>query len=161
MASYANKIKQQENCGADYAAQNPLVQQAYNGLSAYVVAFQAGCQKDESGDYCFANAITNVSSIADSYPYFLPLGMPLTPGTRPSCSACLKNTMQVFAVGARNSSQLISKTYSQAAEQLNMACGVDWLQVNVPISSSATKFSISRAALATLLPAMLALLGIL
>jgi hypothetical protein len=69
--------------------------------------------------------------------------------------------MQVFTAGARNSSQLISKTYSQAAEQLNMLCGVDWLQVNVPISSSAMKDLISRSALATLLAAMLALLVIL
>jgi hypothetical protein len=151
MTSLASKIRLKENCAADYALQNPLVLQASIGLSAYTMMFQAGCEKDHRGYYCFANAITNENSTSDSYPYFLPLGNPMPTGPRPTCSNCLRKTMQIFASAASNPNQAISKTYSSAAEQINNGCGKEWVQQQVAMTSGATRTSSLSATLMLLM----------
>jgi hypothetical protein len=131
MSSYSSKIRQQENCGADYASQNPFVMQAVIGLSSYRVMYRAGCQKTAAGTYCFADAVTNISSQEDSYPYFLPLGISLPTDAHPSCSPCVKGAMETFASAASDRGQVISSTYSSAARQLDKACGPGWIPTNV------------------------------
>ncbi|KAH0538678.1 hypothetical protein FGG08_004753 [Glutinoglossum americanum] len=121
MSLFARSLKQDNNCGDDYRAQNPLVVQAYNGLLAYEPLYHAGCLQDQStGSYCFANAITNASSAADSYVYFLPLGVSLPGGARPTCNSCLQRTMATFSTFAANATQPLSGTYVAAAQQINI-----------------------------------------
>jgi hypothetical protein len=131
MSSYSNKIRQQENCGADYNAQNPFVLQAVIGLSSYRAMYHAGCQQMPSGTYCFADAVTNTSSQHDSYPYFLPLGISLPADAHPSCSQCVKNVMETFASAASDRGQVISNTYTSAARQLDKVCGPGWIPTQV------------------------------
>jgi hypothetical protein len=131
MSSYANKIRQQDNCGADYAAQNPFVMQAVIGLSSYRIMYRAGCQKTAAGTYCFADAVTNMSSQQDSYPFFLPLGISLPTDSHPSCSPCVKSVMETFASAAKDRGQVISKTYASAARHLDKACGPGWIPTQV------------------------------
>ncbi|KAF2399521.1 hypothetical protein EJ06DRAFT_522411 [Trichodelitschia bisporula] len=137
MGSLATKLRSSDSCAADYTNQNPLVMQAYSGLIAYATMYQAGCLKDDKGNYCFANAITltNTTSLADAYPYYLALGTDLPGAVRPTCSNCLKNTMSIFAGAAGNQSQPISHTYRPAAEQINMGCGPGWVQESVALGS--------------------------
>ncbi|KAK3691293.1 hypothetical protein LTR37_018738 [Vermiconidia calcicola] len=138
MASLAQEIQLEENCGADLEMRNPMVTQAYNGFIAYQPLFHAGCLTDLDGNYCFANAVTNSSAPSSSYVYYLPLGVQLPGGTSPTCDQCLKNTMAVFATYAGNSSQSLSSTYTPAAEQLDMTCGPTFVQATVQMSSSAS-----------------------
>ncbi|KAK4969296.1 hypothetical protein LTR28_001063, partial [Elasticomyces elasticus] len=51
MASLAQEIRSNGNCGADYANLNPMVMQAYNGFVAYQPLYHAGCLKDAGGNY--------------------------------------------------------------------------------------------------------------
>jgi hypothetical protein len=131
MAAYKSKIRQQDNCGADYTAQNPFVTQAHVGLSSYRVMYRAGCQKTSAGAYCFADAVTNTSSLEDSYPYFLPLGISLPTDAHPSCSQCTKRVMETFASAASDRSQVISNTYLSAARQLDKSCGPGWIPTHI------------------------------
>lgn len=157
MASLAARIKDDNTCGPDYRAQNPLVLQAYNGLLAYPLLYKAGCLQDNSssssspsnsslgggggdesagnnsaGGYCFASAITNALSPSDSYIYYLPLGVSLPGGARTSCSQCLKDTMAVFRQGARDANQPVSATYVDAAQQIDLGCGPVFVNATVP-----------------------------
>ena len=77
----------------------------------------------------FADAVTlrENASLADAYSYYLPLGTSMPVGTRPSCSDCLKRTMNIYRTYAANSTQPISRTYASAAQQVNMACGIEWV----------------------------------
>ncbi|TLD32671.1 c6 zinc finger domain containing protein [Venturia nashicola] len=137
MQNIAYKIKQPEVCGNDYTAQNPLVLQAYQGLLSYASMYQAGCLKDSAGSYCFANAITGTnSSLADVYPYWLPLGTDMPSGYRATCTTCMKNTMGIFKTAASNSSLPISKTYVSAAQLINIGCGPQYVSDSVDIRSS-------------------------
>ena len=52
MNEFGRTIKNDSNCAADYATDNPLVLQAYNGLLAYQPLYQAGCLRDSRGNYC-------------------------------------------------------------------------------------------------------------
>jgi hypothetical protein len=54
MNDFGRDIKNDTNCGADYAADNPLVLQAYNGFLAYQPLYQAGCLRDKRGSYCMS-----------------------------------------------------------------------------------------------------------
>ena len=139
MGSLAQQIRDDDNCGQDYENENPLVLQAYKGLLSYGPMYQASCLKDSSGNYCFANAITNTSSPTDSYVYYLPLGMPLPGGARPTCSSCLQNTMTIFNEAASNLSQPVSPFYTGAAEQIDLGCGPSFVNTTVaPIIGSAS-----------------------
>ena len=152
MGSLAQQLRLDANCGADYTLQNPTVRQAYNGLVAYDPLYKAGCEKDESSNYCFAAAITNSSSPSDSYIYYLPLGVSLPGGSQPTCSGCLKNTMSVFNAAAMNKSQPINGDYASAAQLIDLGCGPGFVNATVPqggggsgSTSGTSRFSASPA----------------
>ena len=71
----------------------------------------------------FANAITNTTAVTDSYPYYLPLGVSLPGSSRPTCNTCLQDTMAIFSSFAGNTTQPISQTYGDAAQQIDIGCG--------------------------------------
>lgn len=135
MSTLAQQLKLDSNCGADYKLQNPIVRQAHAGLVSYPTLYQASCLKDSSQKYCYANAVTNISSPADSYIYYLPLGMPLPGGSQLTCSECLKTTMGFFNEAAGNKSQPISAPYKEAAMMINMGCGPGFVNQEVSIKS--------------------------
>jgi hypothetical protein len=136
MSKYAGQLRLGDNCGLDYNSQNPLVIQALVGLNAYDVMYKAGCLKGSGGAYCFADAITNVTPVSDSYPYYLPLGLNLPSGELPSCSSCVQQTMQIFASNAIG--QLLTKTYTSAAQQINNQCGSNWIPSKAKLSLAST-----------------------
>ncbi|KAL8672349.1 MAG: hypothetical protein Q9168_003169, partial [Polycauliona sp. 1 TL-2023] len=118
MSTLATQLRQDANCAADYRREQPLVLAAYSGLVTYEPLYKAGCARDPSppNNYCFANAITNISSPQDSYPYYLPLGIPLPGGSQPSCTGCLKETMRIFNEAAADKAQVsLIKTLPAAA----------------------------------------------
>jgi hypothetical protein len=137
MAAYASRITADENCGFEYRATNPVVVQAFMALSAYMPLYRAGCLKDTDGAYCFAKAISNsTASSMDSWPYFIPLGISLPPGTRTSCSSCVQDTMVAFSVEGG----VFRTQYLKSAEQLNSRCEANWL----PLTFKASLSSASR-----------------
>ncbi|KAI7344322.1 hypothetical protein KC354_g15223, partial [Hortaea werneckii] len=123
MSSLARTIKQPSTCGDDYKLENPMVRQAYAGFVAYETLYRVGCLTDSDGDYCFSNAVSNMTAPTSSYVYYLPLGVQLPAGTRPSCNDCLQDTMQVFAQAAANKSVPLAETYGDAGQMIQMACG--------------------------------------
>jgi hypothetical protein len=155
MASLAQQIELDENCGADLQLQNPMVTQAYNGFVAYQPLFHAGCLQDNDGNYCFSNAVTNSSAPSSSYVYYLPLGVALPGGTRPTCDLCLKQTMAIFATYAGNSSQPSNAVYTPAAQQLDMTCGPTFVEASVQATGTATSLTPTHTLVLALLVGLL------
>lgn len=156
MSNLAQEIQQDAQCGADLQMENPVVTQAYNGFIAYPTLYHAGCLTDSDGKYCFANAVTNASAPSSSYIYYLPLGVQLPGGAKPSCNQCLQNTMAIFATTAGNSSQPLSEDYTSAAEQVEMTCGPTFVKATV--ASSAAVCSMTPTTSSTTLAGGLVLL---
>ncbi|KAI9849631.1 MAG: hypothetical protein M1837_002756 [Sclerophora amabilis] len=142
MNDLATRLVLDEYCGQDFEQENPLVGQAYNGFVAYGPLFQAGCLRSGSGSYCFADAITNTSSPADSYIYHLALGMSLPGGSQPTCNSCLQDSMSIFANAASDSRQPLRKNYVNAAQQIDLNCGPDFVNSTIPTMSSSASFSL-------------------
>ncbi len=164
MSNYASRIQDPAACGADFRAENPLVIRAYYGFLAYTPLYQAGCLKADPravssqtpSEYCFVAAARNTAAPADSYLYYLPLGTELPGSSRPSCSSCVQQTMQIFAQAAQNLSTPIAGDYSDAATQVNFGCGPNWVSPAVkPLQGTGNTTSTNAAGpAATRAPAM-------
>ncbi len=132
MTSFAANISSTSSCATDLSRQNPLIQQAKLGLEAYKPLYTASCLRNPStSSYCFADAITNASSPADSYVYFLPLNQSLVGGSQPTCDACLKDTMAVFEAGTSDRGSGLASTYVAAAMQVNVNCGPGFVNASL------------------------------
>ena len=144
MSSFALTLRSSAACQEDYNNENPQVRQAYAGLLAYDVSYNASCLKNtptpgphqDNENYCFANAITNRSSPSDSYVYYLPLGIRLPSGSLPTCDACLSRTMAVYAGAASNKSQPLNLDYVDSATMINQMCGPAFVEASIPNAGS-------------------------
>lgn len=138
ISSYALNLRSNSACSQDYNLQNPIVRQAYAGLISYDVLYHASCTKNlppseqNNNNYCFANAVTNITSPTDSYIYYLPLGIPLPASSQPTCDQCLKDTMGIFSSVAGNKTQPLSLDYVNAAQLLNQNCGPNFVNGTIP-----------------------------
>lgn len=136
MASLAFQLVQDANCGQDYRNQNPLVTQAHTGLVSYEALYRATCLKSSTtGNYCFADAISNTSNPADPYPYYTALGTNLPAASRPTCDQCLQDAMAIFAGYAANRNQPVSTTYMSTAQQIALGCGPSFVNSTVPVAT--------------------------
>jgi hypothetical protein len=130
--SYLNdeskKMIADANCGDEFRRSQPNILQAYLGMRSYNVMYKSTCLRDpENGIYCFANAVTNQSTPANAYFYFLPMNMSLPESSNPACSQCLQDTMAIFHAATANRKQAIAMTYENASKQVNSICGPDFV----------------------------------
>ena len=139
MNALARELTTNSACGVDYNNNNAQAVQAYNALIAYEPLYRASCLRDDDGNFCYANAVTNTTSQgSDANPYYMPLGMKLVSG-RPTCNSCLQKTMAIFSTFAGNTSQPISQTYPAGAQQIVVYCGQNFVNVTAaPLKGSAS-----------------------
>jgi len=71
-------------------------------------------------------------------------------GTRPTCNSCLRETMNIFRTYAANKTQPLSSTYASAAQQINMACGPNYVADTVEQTSASVRIVQSNGALLSL-----------
>lgn len=146
MEYYGREIKTPERCGTEFSKQDQLVIQAYAAFISYPSLFKAGCLKSDTGSYCYVDAVTNVTSPDDPHIYFLPLGLRLPGGSRPTCSICAQETMSIFQEYAGNASLPLSETYVPAAQQLNIACGPEFVNTSVTRISNTASLPVQPSA---------------
>lgn len=147
--SLAANLTESSNCGADYKLGNSIVVQAYDGMIGYQPLYAASCLTDpDTGAYCYANAITNLTTTANVYFYYLPLNNTLpTSGSEPSCNWCLKQTMAVFRSAASDRKKPIANTYLSAAQQVDTICGPAFVNDTLPAAITSGAASLLRQGL--------------
>ncbi|KAL7626761.1 hypothetical protein AAE478_003535 [Parahypoxylon ruwenzoriense] len=129
----AEKLKLDENCGEDFERENALVIQAYKGMKAYEEIYGATCLTNPDTDaFCFANAVTNLTTASNVYLYNLPLNSSLPVKAFPACDYCTSETMKIYQSAAADRKKWIANTYVQAAEQINLECGAGFASVTLP-----------------------------
>lgn len=132
MSAFAANISSSSACAADLSTQNPLINQARLGLSAYKPIYTATCLKNQiSKSYCFAEAITNATNPADTYLYYLPLNITLPGGSQPTCNSCLQNSMAVYEAASADRTSAIASNYVNAAMQVNVNCGPNFVNASL------------------------------
>ena len=136
MADFAEQLIKDTNCGQDFRNEQPLVLQAYNGLIAFEPVYRAICLKTaKDNQYCFSQAVSISQNPSDIYPYFTVVGLTLPSGSMPTCNACLKQTMQVFAEYAIRKEQPLAQTYLGCAQMVDGDCGAGYAAVDVKVGS--------------------------
>lgn len=107
------------------------------GLEAYTLLHNTACLPDQTTNtYCYIEAVNN-SNPADLYFYSLPLGIAVPQNITPSCSACTKSVMSLYAQDTANLSAL-GEVYNGAATVANKACGEGYVQIT-SVSNSAAR----------------------
>lgn len=141
MDKFANDLISAENCQEDYQRENPLVIQAYSGLMAYEPLYQATCLKNkQTNKHCFLEAMDS-NNADDAYPYYTAVGLQLPSGSQPTCSSCLKQTMEVFSGYAVQKDQPVSQTYLNCATQVNGVCGQGFASTQVKTTTKVANSS--------------------
>ncbi len=141
--SLATNMTDSANCGADYKLGNSIVVQAYLGMIAYQPLYTASCLKSrDTGAYCFASVITNLTTPSNVYFYYLPLNISLPGSSIPSCSWCLQQTMAVFRSASANRKMPIANTYLSAAQQVDTICGPGFVNDSLPAAAASGGLSL-------------------
>ncbi|KAI1854521.1 hypothetical protein JX265_007611 [Neoarthrinium moseri] len=142
MNDAAKNLTDSSNCATDFELENSLVVQVYAGLKAYQPMYSASCLKTaDTSAYCFANAVTNRSALADVYLYYLPLNISYPNSTVPNCNECTRSTMGIFQAATADRDAYIANTYADAADTINAECGVSYVNATLPqarVSNAAT-----------------------
>ena len=129
-------------------------------MVAYAPVYTAGCLKDaDTGAYCYASAVTNLTNPSTTYFYFLPLNKTLPASAAPACNACLKGTMGGYQAATADRRQMIANTYSAAAKQVNVICGPGFVNetlVAEVIPSGAVGLGVAGSWLVAALPVLVA-----
>ena len=129
----AKNLTSSANCANEYNTGNSVVVMAYEGLMAYNMLYSATCLQDpETSMYCFANAVTNLTTPSNAYIYFLPVNMTLPATATPGCDWCLQQTMGIFQAATSDRQQAIAWTYRSAARQINSICGPEFVNDTLP-----------------------------
>ncbi|KAI0128529.1 hypothetical protein BJ170DRAFT_594368 [Xylariales sp. AK1849] len=142
----ASNLTDSANCADDFAQDNSVVVQAYEGLRAYQPLYSAACLKNEdTSAYCFANAVTNSSAVSDVYLYFLPLNVSYPSTAAASCSLCTQQTMGIFQAATADRDQFVANTYANAATTVNNVCGSGFVNATLPAAESNAVASMQQA----------------
>ncbi|KAK2592177.1 hypothetical protein QQS21_010137 [Conoideocrella luteorostrata] len=137
LSTAARNLTSDGNCKAEFEQNQTQVLQAYRGLRAYKVLYSAAClQTPDTNTYCFANAVTNLSTPSDTYLYFMPYGLALPGASRPTCNWCTKQTMAIYNSAAADRRQPVASRYEDAARQVNTLCGPNFVNSSLPASAS-------------------------
>ncbi|KAG6000446.1 hypothetical protein E4U54_001420 [Claviceps lovelessii] len=133
----ARNLTLEANCKNEYEQNQTQVLLAYRGLRAYNVMYSAACLQDpSSSSYCFANAVTNMSTPSNTYLYFMPYGLSLPGASKPTCNWCTKTTMSIYNAAAADRRQPVAAKYEDAAQQVNTLCGPNFVNSSLPVASN-------------------------
>ncbi|KAJ0159252.1 hypothetical protein CTA2_10056 [Colletotrichum tanaceti] len=144
----AGNLTMDANCGSDYRSGNPIVMQAYLGLKSYEMLYKATCLTDpDTSMYCFANAVTNLTTPSNVYFYYLPLNMSLPGSANPTCGSCLRQTMEIYQTFTTNRKLAIASTYEDAAKQVNTLCGPEYVNDTLMAAVSSAVLAVPSWAL--------------
>jgi len=124
----ATEMVKPEVCATEIANKDGVALEALNGFQNYDLMRQAGCLVNQrSNAYCFVEAVASTSP-SDTYFYALPIGTPVPQKSTPSCSACIKSVMALYASHATDGNLPLSKVYPSAQKLTADSCGKDYAQ---------------------------------
>jgi len=134
MASFASSL--QTTCAQELVNQNLLVVNSLIALRAFQVMHDSACLADPTTNaYCFLSAVQNTNP-SNFFIYSLPLGLALPKTSTPSCSACLKSTMGIYATALQDRPQAalltgLNSVYQASAQLVVQLCGAAFAQTSI------------------------------
>jgi hypothetical protein len=141
MAGFAAQLE--ASCKEDLGDRNALAVNSLRALKAFTLMSTTGCLADPSTNtYCYVKAVFSQNP-SDLYFYQLPFGMKLPDTTAPTCSACTKTMMGLYAWALGNETKGdmsgLETTYLSAANLAVGKCGDGYAPVQVANVSGAAR----------------------
>lgn len=131
----------QTNCAQELKERNVLVANTLIGFQAFEILHTASCQSDPNAHtYCYLTAARD-SNPADLFIYTLPLGIHIPKSSSPTCSACSKSVMSVYADVLRSGgtgSSVLKTTFYEALSICQSGCGTDFSLVGAGLNREAS-----------------------
>ncbi|KND94873.1 hypothetical protein TOPH_00537 [Tolypocladium ophioglossoides CBS 100239] len=159
LSKAAQNLTADANCKAELDQGQSLVLQAWRGLKSYKMLYSVTCLQDPSTNmYCFANAVTNITTPSDSYLYFMPYGLALPGASMPTCNWCTQETMAIYHTASADRQQFVASKYEDAARQVNTICGPGFVNATLPQAAAAASVAVLPSYVVTL-AAMVVILG--
>lgn len=159
LSKAAQNLTSEANCKREFEQNQTQVLLAYRGLRAYKVLYSATClQDDSSNSYCYANAVTNLSTPSDAYLYFMPYGLSLPGASKPTCNRCTQKTMSIYHSAAADRRQLVASKYEDAAHQVNTLCGPNFVNSTLPAAENGALSTQAPSFFALIISTLLTLL---
>ncbi|KAF8155860.1 hypothetical protein B0H34DRAFT_798957 [Crassisporium funariophilum] len=134
MAWFASELK--IACSDELEALNTMAVEVLMALQAFDVMHDVACLPDPTTNtYCFLNAVRNKNP-SDLYYYQLPLNIPLPKKSTPTCSACSKSVMGLYASALKDPIEGplltgLKATYEPSAELSVQLCGAGFAQTQI------------------------------
>lgn len=161
LSNAAENLTSAVNCKAEVDQEQALVLQAWRGLKAYKTLYSATCLQDATTNmYCFANAVTNLTTPSDAYLYFMPYGLALPGGSTPTCNWCTRETMAIYHTTSADRQQFVASKYEDASRQINTLCGPGFVNGTLPRAIAAAGIMLAPSYAATLAAACAAAVAI-
>ena len=110
-------------------------------LQSFQVMHDTACLPDPTTNaYCYLSAVQNTNP-SDLYFYSLPLGIPLPSTATPSCSACSKSVMGIYATALEDPSQSklltgLKSSYKASAQVAAQFCGSSFAVTSISAAIS-------------------------
>lgn len=139
----------QTSCAQELSERNTRVMNVLAALQSYPLYHKLGCLIDPaSNTYCYVNAVQNTNP-ADVYLYGLGLGthFPQVGQANPTCSACSRQILAIYAGAAGNGTGVdklllgnmaledLQDTYPPAAKIWANSCGSTFAQTTISASN--------------------------
>lgn len=108
----------------------------YTGLNAFSVMHDVACLPDPTTNaYCYIQAVKNLNP-SDLYYYSLPQGIPLPKTATPTCSACSKSVMGIYATALEDATTGplltgLKSAYPPSAALSAQLCGAAFAQTKL------------------------------
>lgn len=150
---FASSLKTQ--CATELSQRNPFVINTLDGLDLFALSRQAGCLSNPDTDvYCYVQAAAQKNA-SDLYLYQVLFGLQIPNNTRPSCSSCTKNLMNLFvsAISGQGEIQdddvrnMLAEAYAHAADIAVGVCGNGFVQTIAITGSGSSTMSLSLSSL--------------
>ncbi len=107
------------------------------------------CPDNATSNSGYTLAITNSTNPADAAAYYLP-SIPLISGARPSCSYCTQQLFDIYNTFSSNSTLEISKNYLQAAQVVDLNCGIQFVSIGKSKTSGTWRVHVNSLWMMTL-----------
>jgi hypothetical protein len=162
MAGFAAQLE--VSCKEDLGDRNSIAVGSLRALKAFTLMATTSCLADPSTNtYCYVKAVFSQNP-SDLYFYQLPFGIKLPNNTAPTCSACTKTMMGLYAwaLGNETKGELsgLETTYQSAANLAVGKCGDGYAPIQVTNVSGAARSGSGMVLVLILVAGLMALSGL-
>ncbi|EIW70416.1 hypothetical protein TREMEDRAFT_28982 [Tremella mesenterica DSM 1558] len=138
MAGVASALTGKGNCLSDIRMGKAVALEILVGIGNYALLRKAEGLLDSSGRFCYLDAVAD-GRPDDLYLWNLPAGIALPSTSRPTCSACSAQLLNLYTSSLSSTPTLNSTIVNSAVQSVNSACGSTFVSYSATSAASPSR----------------------